>query len=149
MDNPREEARQARRKLKTTRRSRRPPRVSDVAEIPFMKHVMLALGALPSIRVWRQNCGQIPVRDRTGKVVRVFDPGPPNGAADLSGIVFGSGRRLEIELKDADGEQSDDQRRWEAFIRRAGGVYVLVSYDPSLDLDANVAAAVEAVLAAC
>jgi hypothetical protein len=127
-------------------RRRRSPRVSDVAEIPFMKHLMLALGALPGLRVWRQNCGQIPVRDRTGKVVRVFDPGPPNGAADLSGIVLGSGRRLEIEVKDADGEQSDDQRRWQDFITRAGGVYVLVQYDPTTTLEENVAAAVEAVL---
>ena len=130
-------------------RRRRPAPVSDCAEIPFMKHVMLALGARSEFRVWRQNCGQIPVRDRTGKVLRVFDPGPPNGAADLSGIVFGSGRRLEIELKASDGVQSDDQRRWQAFIERAGGVYVLVAYDSAFDLEQNVEAAVASVLRAC
>lgn len=129
-------------------RARRPNRVSDVAEIPFMRHLMLALGALPGLRVWRQNCGQIPVRDRTGKVLRVFDPGPPNGAADLSGIVLGSGKRLEIEVKDADGVQSDDQRRWQAFITNAGGVYVLVAYDPTTTLEENVARGVDAVLRA-
>jgi hypothetical protein len=128
--------------------TRRSP-VSDTAELPFMRHVLLALGARPELRVWRQNCGQIPVRDRTGKVVRVFYPGPPNGAADLSGIVFDSGKRLEIELKAADGKRSPEQVRWAEFIQRAGGVYVLLTYDTSLDLDANVAAAVDAVLAAC
>ena len=128
---------------------RRTAAVSHTAEIPFMKHVMIALGARSDMKIWRQNCGQIPVRDRTGKVVRVFYPGPPNGAADLSGIVFDSGKRLEIELKAADGKRSPEQVRWAEFIQRAGGVYVLLTYDTSLDLDTNVAAAVDAVLAAC
>lgn len=124
----------------------RAKRLPKVDEIPYMRSLMIALGARPELRIHRQNCGQIPVRDRTGKVVRVFDPGPPNGAADISGIVRGSGRRIEIETKAAKGEQSDEQKAWQRMIESFGGIYVLAGYDETLSLDDNVQRAVNLVL---
>lgn len=117
-----------------------------VAEIPFMRELMLALGTNPALRIWRQNTGKVPVRDRTGKVVRVFDPGVPNGAADISGIVRSSGRRIEIETKASDGEQSDDQKNWQRMIETFGGIYVLVTYDETLSLQQNIDNAVALIL---
>ena len=128
---------------------RRTAAVSHTAEIPFMKHVMIALGARSDMKIWRQNCGQIPVRDRTGKVVRVFDAGPPNGAADISGIMLSppsmAGRRIEIELKADGGKRSPEQERWASLIGSAGGVYVLIAYDDGKPLDVNIDDAVAAV----
>ena len=124
------------------------PPAPRAAEIPFMREVMLALGSLSNLRIHRQNCGQVPIRDRTGKIIRTFDPGPPNGAADISGIVGPEGWRLEVEIKADDGDQSDEQKRWQRMIEAFGGIYVLVEYDAVLSQPENIAAAVATVLAA-
>lgn len=124
------------------------PRTPSPDELTFQRTFMLAFGTHPSVRIWRQNVGQIAIRDRAGKIVRMFDPGPPVGAADLSGITIPDGFRLEIELKAAAGKRSPAQVRWAEFIATSGGVYALVSYDPALSLDANVAAGIATVLAA-
>ena len=108
---------------------------------------MIALGARPELRIHRQNTGKVPVRDRAGKVQRVFDTGLPNGAADISGIVRG-GRRIEIETKAADGEQSDEQKSWQRMIESFGGIYVLVTYDESKTLEENLEAAIQQILSA-
>lgn len=121
---------------------RKRARSATPTEMEFMRRLMLALGTHPSLRLWRQNCGQVPIRDAHGNVVRMFDAGPPNGAADLSGIVRPEGFRLEIECKSAGGERSLEQRRWADFIVGYGGVYVLAQYNPMLSLEDNVAAAV-------
>gem|GEM_PF-4022497 len=123
------------------------PKPERVDEIPFMRHVIEALGARADMRIHRQNCGKVVVRDRAGNVRSSFDAGPPNGAADVSGIVRG-GYRLEIEFKSADGAPSDAQRAWQRMIESFGGIYVLVDYVPTLSLEANVARAVELVEAA-
>lgn len=121
-------------------------------ELEFMDHVKLALGRRNELRLWRQNCGVIPIRNRAGKVERYFHAGPPNGAADLSGIVLAPvrtrGLRLEIELKSSTGSRSPAQIRWADFIERAGGVYALIAYNASLSMTANVDLAVATVLAA-
>jgi hypothetical protein len=129
-------------------RARKQPAASRMDEIPFMRHLLLALGLRPELRIWRQNTGKVPVRDRRGKIVRVFDPGVPNGAADISGIVRKSGRRIEIETKAADGEQEPDQENWQRMIESFGGIYVLITYDESRSLDENLTAAVHQILAA-
>lgn len=67
--------------------------------------------------VYRQNVG---VSQRGDHVIRFGQP----GEADLWGILPG-GIHVEIEVKSPDGKQSDDQRRWESQVTRAGGIYVL------------------------
>jgi hypothetical protein len=127
---------------------RRAPRVETPDELEFQQHLMLKLGATNTLRLWRQNVGSVPIRDRLGKVVRVFHAGPPTGASDLSGIVRPEGWRLEIELKSADGTRSLEQIRWGDFITASGGVYVLLAYDAGLSLADNVERAASAVLCA-
>jgi hypothetical protein len=115
--------------------------VSD-HELAFMKRLLLALGRHPSLRIWRQNVGHVPIRDERGRVVRVFNAGPPPGAADLSGYVRPEGWRLEIEVK---GDATPLRPEQEIFARNvaAGGcVYVLVRYDAAQSLEANLSAAV-------
>lgn len=111
-------------------------------ELEFQRQIMLALGRHRSITVWRQNCGQIPIRDRTGKVIRMFDAGPPNGAADLSGFVKPEGWRLEIEVKAAKGKRSKAQEIFARNVESGGCVYVLASYDEKLEMNENVERAV-------
>lgn len=116
-------------------------------EIPFMRLLMLALGRVRGLRIWRQNVGNIPIRDRTGKVQRIFSAGPPNGAADITGIMAG-GVRLEIEVKAAKGKASPEQQAWRRMIEAHGGVYIVAQYDEATSDDENVARVVAEVLAA-
>jgi hypothetical protein len=117
----------------------------SVGELAFMRHLMQGIGRRPDLRIWRQNVGNIPVRDESGRILRMFNSGPPKGAADLSGIILPEGWRLEIELKSAEGRLSEPQNRWRAFVQRAGGVYVLVQYDASLSIDDNLRVAVASI----
>jgi hypothetical protein len=124
------------------------PRIVAPDELAFQAAFVLAIGAHPSLRIWRQNTGSVPVRNQRGVLLRYFHAGPPVGAADLSGIAVASGRRVEIELKSANGTRSPEQIRWADFITASRGVYVLVAYDAALSLPENVAAGVRAVLSA-
>lgn len=116
-------------------------------ESPFMKRLLVALSALPGVRVHRQNAGKLVVVDPKTGARRAFQAAPP-GAADISGIVAPTGMRLEVETKAARGRVRAAQDRWAAMIREMGGVYVRVAYDEDESMDANVAAACAAVGAA-
>ncbi len=112
------------------------------SEHAFMRHLLLALGSRPDVRLWRQNVARIPVRDDVGRIQRVFHSGPPRGAADLSGIIRPEGWRLEIEVKAVNGKRSAPQERWGKFIRRSGGIYMLAELNPELSMRDNVQAIV-------
>lgn len=114
-------------------------------EADFQRALLQALCALPTLRVWRQNCGGVAIRDRAGQVQGRFDAGAPKGAADLTGIAAPSGLRIEVEVK-VDHAHTPEQRTWQAFVERFGAVYVLVRWDRTLDIDANVARGVRLVL---
>lgn len=124
-----------------TKRAPKAARAFTDDEIEFMNQVMLAVGCNPTFRIHRQNVGSVPIRDRTGKVVRYFHAGPPVGASDLSGIVRPEGWRLEIEMKSSTGTRSPEQIRWADHIVTFGGVYVLIAYDPGLTPKQNIAEA--------
>lgn len=114
-------------------------------EHPFMKHLLLALGAQPWCRVWRQNVGKVLVRDDHGRPLRQFDAGPPPGVADISGFVRPDGWRLEVEVKADGGERRREQRAFERVALAGGVVYVLVEYSELETLEQNVARAVDCV----
>jgi hypothetical protein len=116
-------------------------------EIDFTHMVLLRIGADPHFRVWRQNAGKIPVRDRAGKVVRVFHAAP-TGAADISGVVMRSGRRLEIELKMPKKKRSKEQIAWAELMLAAGALYQLYEYDEAKTEDENAQLVQDAVLEA-
>jgi len=96
-----------------------------VAEAQIQQEILLALGR--RVRLWRQNAGKWrTVRGPCPDCARrsYWIQGAPTGAADLSGIL-NDGRRLEIEVKAALGQQSPEQANWQRMIESRGGVYIL------------------------
>ncbi len=122
--------------------------VEPVSEHEFQQELILALGRQPWARCWRQNTGQVTVRDARGREQGVFRAGPPKGAADVSGIVRPWGFRLEVECKRADGERRPEQFRWADMVRAGGGVYVLAQVIEGETCKAAVARTVAEVRAA-
>lgn len=104
-------------------------KITTIAEIDFMRHLAIGLCTLPGVRVWRQNVGSVAFLDPRTQQKRVFHAGPPEGAADLSGILAPEGLRLEVEVKGARTRVTDAQRRWARFVAESGGVYAIVHYD--------------------
>jgi hypothetical protein len=103
-----------------------------MSEHEFMTHLMIELSRFQLLRVWRQNCGSVPVRDRTGKAVRVFHAGPPAGATDIVGITYPSGRMVGIEVKWGKGAIRKAQLSFRHMLESMGGIYYLArgSGDP-------------------
>lgn len=117
--------------------ARAAPATAGSDETTLMHAIMTALPGPPDGVWWRQNVG---VGVAPGQ--RVIRFGVP-GMADIGGVY--RGRHIEIEVKTDTGRQSEQQRRWERAVTRAGGVYVLArSIDDALAalarLDALVAA---------
>lgn len=67
--------------------------------------------------ITRINVGKVPVRDKTGKLIRIFRAGPPNGFPDLFGIVYATNEAFFIEVKDAKGKPRPDQIRFHNFLQ--------------------------------
>ena len=89
-----------------------------MSEAKAQAEIMLYLGTLSHVRVWRQNTGKAELR---GRVVQFGVP----GQADISGIVAPHGRRLEIECKSATGRLRTQQRKFGEMIERMGGLFVV------------------------
>jgi hypothetical protein len=96
-----------------------------MSEQEFMTHLMIELSRCQFVRVWRQNCGSVPVRDRTGKTVRVFHAGPPAGAPDIVGVTYPSGRMVGIEVKWGTGRVRNSQLSFQHMLESMGGLYFL------------------------
>jgi len=100
-------------------------------EQPWQQVLWLALPRLFPMRLWRQVPGKHKVE--RGGVMR----GAPPGAADLTGDVIGTGRRIELEVKFAGAPLRPAQRRWLTERAADGCVTVVVDYDPRADLAEN------------
>jgi len=87
------------------------------SEKALQNDILRAFGTLPTVRLWRQNCGVARVGTR---VIRFGIP----GQADLTGILP-DGRRLEIEVKSPTGRQTPQQRGFQAMIEKFNGIYIL------------------------
>lgn len=85
----------------------------------IQNQILLAIGSLPWLKVWRNNSGAL--YDRTGKLVKFGLA----GSADIIGIVKPHGRFLAIEVKAEKGRQSESQRNFQRMVEGMGGVYVL------------------------
>lgn len=90
-----------------------------MSEAGLIHDILVEFGSRPDLRMWRANVGV--ARTRTGQFVKFGVP----GQADISGILWPHGRRLEIETKSATGRQREAQRAWQAMIERMGGLYIL------------------------
>ena len=108
----------------------------EVTETDFRKHLLLRLGQSRSYKVWSQNCGKILIPQKDGSK-RAFDAGPPEGAADISGIVAPEGWRIEYELKGPRTRITDAQLNWEQRMLDLGAVYVRYRIDASRGLNEN------------
>lgn len=89
-----------------------------MSEASTQAEIMLYLGGLPNVRIWRQNTGKAMLK---GRMVQFGVP----GQADLSGIIAPNGRRLEIEVKSATGRVRPQQKAFGAMIEKMGGVFVV------------------------
>lgn len=89
-----------------------------MTEHQIQNAILRYLSQCDRLRAWRQNTGVAKYRDRT---VRFGVP----GQADISGLVFPSGRRLEIEVKTKTGRQSKPQIAYAEMTRAMGGLYIL------------------------
>lgn len=86
-------------------------------ERQVQNEILRAFQTKREMRLWRANVGVARIGNR------VVHFGVP-GQADLTGILPG-GVRLEVEVKSADGRQTEEQRNFQRMIERFGGVYVL------------------------
>lgn len=92
-----------------------------MTEVQLLHAILLTLGARNDCRIWRVNV--IVAQDRaTGRVVRSSQP----GAADISGILKPSGRRLELEVKSENGRVRPEQAAFLKMVREHGGVAEVV-----------------------
>jgi hypothetical protein len=90
-----------------------------VSEKDIQVEILRALAGDRRLRLWRANSGKAVSFD--GK--RVVSFGVP-GQADLTGVLQ-DGRRLEVEVKDEHGRQSQQQLAYMRMIREYKGVYIL------------------------
>jgi hypothetical protein len=88
------------------------------SEAVIQRDILVALNATGRCRVWRQNTGMA-TPPGSKRPVRFGVP----GQADISGLVSGSGRRFELEVKRPGAKQSDTQRVFERVINDRGGYY--------------------------
>ena len=90
----------------------------STAHTSLVRSIRLAAGALPDVVLWPVLPGG--VADASGRPIRCG----PVGMSDLIGIVQG-GRWIAIEVKTGRGTLTPDQERWQALIRKMGGVAVV------------------------
>ncbi len=89
-------------------------------EKTIQTEILAEFGTRDDMRLWRVNTGvALPLGSE--RVTRFG----VRGQADLSGIIRGSGRRLEIEVKSPMGRVSTQQSRWGQMIIRFGGIYIV------------------------
>lgn len=92
--------------------------LSTKSEHQIQNEILATFGARKDMRIWRQNTGAIVIDNRMVKF------GVP-GQADITGLLIPSGKRIEIEVKDAKGRQRETQKKFQAMIEKAGGIYIL------------------------
>jgi hypothetical protein len=100
-------------------------------ETTILQRVRLAIGCIPSVKLFRNNCGRL--KDQSGRFVQF---GLHPGSADLIGwksITITPemvGKRVavftSIEVKTPTGKVRDDQINWQHQVAAAGGIAYVV-----------------------
>ncbi len=93
-----------------------------MSEQDIQSEILAAVTAVPGFLAWRANSALAVTAAR--QVIRANVP----GCADIIGCY--RGRFVAIEVKTETGRQSQQQRRFQAAVERAGGLYV-VARSPS------------------
>lgn len=94
-------------------------RGSVAAHNALVDEILLRLGSFTCIRLWRNETG---AAYREGKLIHYGVKGSP----DIEGILSPNGTYIGFECKTGRAVQSDQQRAWEAMIKRMGGYYFVV-----------------------
>lgn len=89
-------------------------------EAQLQAEIRLAIGRMPDVRLWRNNSGFL---DGAITKIRV---GLATGSSDLIGILAPSGRFIALEIKTPKGRETEEQKQWQAIIRRFGGFACVV-----------------------
>lgn len=105
-----------------------------MGEKTIQTNILLEFGALPNLRIWRQNTGKAygysvvaNALARAGaaeilKTMPLTKYGTP-GAPDIHGIVEG-GRYLAIEVKRPGEDLEPDQKAWRRMFEGLGGLFI-------------------------
>lgn len=96
--------------------------MTTTSESEILRSVHARLGALPHVRIWRQQVGGGVTF--SGHKIRWGLP----GMADLAGVVtvHGIGVALFVEVKSEKGRQRKEQVAFQATMERFGAIYLLV-----------------------
>ena len=88
-------------------------------EAAILSQVLLAVSQAfhPGV-FWRQNAGKVQTKEG-----RWIDLGP-EGISDIVGFLPG-GQIVFIETKTRRGRQRESQKRWQAAVEKAGGIYIV------------------------
>jgi hypothetical protein len=107
--------------------------INGMSETAIQQRIRLALGKLPWVRMFRNNCGKLP-DPRTGRWIE-FGVGSPGGG-DLLGWRTVTitpemvGQRVaqfvSLEVKTPTGRVRPEQERWRQAVERAGGIAAVV-----------------------
>jgi len=100
-------------------------------ESEYMRKLLVRASVeIPDLRLFRRNVGALKVSER-----RMFRAGIP-GQCDLYGYVRGTGRVIEVEIKNVRGRLTRDQVHWRDWCCAWGVPWVLCEVsllDPSPD----------------
>lgn len=92
----------------------------EQSETQILRAILDALALDRRVIVWRQNTGAL--REDSGRVVRFGRP----GQADITGMIVGSGRRIELEVKRPGQRNSFRQAVFGVEVEEAGGLYAVI-----------------------
>lgn len=93
-------------------------RGSAEAHNRLLKEILIAIGARPDCRVWRNETG---LAYRDDKAIRYGK----KGSSDILGLTS-DGKMLCIEVKTGRATQQENQVKFEKVIKKFGGRYVVV-----------------------
>lgn len=95
------------------------------SEQALMKRIMVAIGSLPDLLIWRNQPGKAEVWDARTGAPRMLTFGVI-GSADIMGVLKPSGRIVGLEVKTATGRLEPHQTTWAERIRSFGGFVCVV-----------------------
>lgn len=99
---------------------------STDAHTRLVNEILVAIGCLGFVRVWKNNTGRAEFEDEFGDRRRVAFGLP--GSSDILGVLRrrdGAGIILCIECKTGQAVQSEKQKSFEKMIVKMGGLYIL------------------------
>lgn len=103
----------------------------------IQNQILVALSA-SGYDIYRINVGKVPVRDKTGKLIRIFRAGPPKGHPDLYGFIHKTHEIFYIEVKDDKGKPRPEQIRFHEHLQEIGIIHGIArSVDDALRIVNN------------